>query len=57
MAADAAALLDQLMGANRNANPGDVPREKNWRDAEVHNRQYHLPSSISHSEGVSLQIR
>lgn len=57
MAADAAALLDQLMGANRNANPGDVPREKNWRDAEVHNRQYHLPSSNSHSEGVSLQIR
>ena len=35
MALDAAALLDQLMGKNRNATPGDDSRETNWWDAEV----------------------
>ena len=35
MASEAAALLDQLMGANRDANPDERPKDKNWRDEDV----------------------
>lgn len=35
MAAEAAALLDQLMGATRNANPGDDLKQPEWWDSEV----------------------
>ena len=42
MAGDAAALLDQLMGANRNADPGDLPKEASWRDAEVRSQHFQV---------------
>ncbi len=34
MAADAARLLDELMGLNRNSGPGDTKRV-HWSDREV----------------------
>lgn len=35
MAAAAAALLDELMGRNRNAAPNEKGIELNWEDPEV----------------------
>ena len=35
MASEAAALLDELMGAQRNALPGEKVRETRWSDPEV----------------------
>ena len=35
MASEAAALLDQLMGRNRNAFGDDVVKEEHWSDPEV----------------------
>ena len=35
MAAEAAALLDQLMGSTRNAAPGDNVKQADWWDSEV----------------------
>lgn len=35
MAAAAAALLDELMGRNRNAAPNEKAIELNWEDTEV----------------------
>lgn len=34
-AAAAAALLDELMGRNRNVLPNEKPKEINWEDSEV----------------------
>lgn len=34
-AAAAAALLDELMGRNRNVLPNEKPKELNWEDPEV----------------------
>lgn len=34
-AAAAAALLDELMGRNRNVLPNEKPKELNWEDSEV----------------------
>lgn len=34
-AAAAAALLDELMGRNRNILPNEKPKELNWEDSEV----------------------
>lgn len=34
-AAAAAALLDELMGRNRNAAPNEKAQELNWEDSEV----------------------
>lgn len=34
-AAAAAALLDELMGRNRNILPNEKPKELNWEDPEV----------------------
>ena len=39
MASEAAALLDQLMGANRDANPEERPKDKNWRDEDVRSQR------------------
>lgn len=36
-AAAAAALLDELMGRNRNVLPNEKPKEINWEDSEVNN--------------------
>lgn len=35
MASVAAALLDELMGRNRNANPNDNAGNINWDDSQV----------------------
>lgn len=35
MASEAAALLDELMGQQRNALPGEKVRETRWSDPEV----------------------
>ncbi len=35
MASEAAQLLDQLMGASRNAVPGENVKEQHWSDEEV----------------------
>ena len=35
MAADAAKLLDELMGRDRNANPSEARREVRWEDHDV----------------------
>ena len=35
MASEAAALLDELMGSQRNALPGEKVRETRWSDPEV----------------------
>lgn len=39
-AAAAAALLDELMGRNRNAAPDEKTKEVNWEDAEVVSIQF-----------------
>lgn len=33
----AAALLDELMGRNRNVNPTEKTKELNWEDSEASN--------------------
>jgi len=38
-AAAAAALLDELMGRNRNVLPNEKPKELNWEDPEVSSHQ------------------
>lgn len=38
-AAAAAALLDELMGRNRNVLPNEKPKELNWEDPEVSPRR------------------
>ena len=35
MASEAAALLDQLMGRNRNVTGDDAVKEEHWSDPEV----------------------
>lgn len=35
MAADAAKLLDELMGRNRNANPNEKVKTLEWEDKDV----------------------
>lgn len=35
MSSEAAALLDQLMGRNRNAVDGDSVKQEHWSDPEV----------------------
>lgn len=41
-AAAAAALLDELMGRNRNVLPNEKPKELNWEDAEVSIIQFYI---------------
>lgn len=41
-AAAAAALLDELMGRNRNVLPNEKPKELNWEDPEVCVMRYFL---------------
>lgn len=43
-AAAAAALLDELMGRNRNVLPNEKPKELNWEDPEVSLRGYRAPA-------------
>jgi hypothetical protein len=35
MAAEAAALLDQLMGGSRNCLPGEESHQQSWKDGNV----------------------
>ena len=46
MAAAAAALLDELMGRNRNAAPHEKGIELNWEDPEVKTVRYLLNSNF-----------
>lgn len=48
-AAAAAALLDELMGRNRNILPNEKPKELNWEDPEVK----HLRNSFFFKEKFS----
>jgi hypothetical protein len=44
-AAAAAALLDELMGRNRNVLPNEKPKELNWEDPEV--SSFYLASALA----------
>jgi len=48
-AAAAAALLDELMGRNRNVLPNEKPKELNWEDPEVSPRQCIRKVSVNYS--------
>lgn len=45
-AAAAAALLDELMGRNRNVLPNEKPKELNWEDPEVMSRRPMLKTDV-----------
>lgn len=49
-AAAAAALLDELMGRNRNVLPNEKPKEINWEDSEVILTIYYFPSIHMNSQ-------
>jgi len=56
MASEAAALLDQLMGANRDANPEERPKDKNWRDEDVRSQRRQWLWSVDLFLSVLLQV-
>jgi len=54
MAGYAAALLDELMGRNRDANPNDKKRDLHWSDPQV--IVYGIVASIAYNLNCNLLI-
>lgn len=60
-AAAAAALLDELMGRNRNVLPNEKPKELNWEDPEVsfssHNKKIQNLKVLASSLVLFLYVK